>query len=109
MHQHLGWYFINDLGELICHERWRQLFECLANDNSKRRLLLLPCAADGPPFELGWSQLVRPLYAASGAALRRVFDLFDADGNGTIDRSELQVMLRIRYDQERSPLDGAIL
>ena len=38
--------------------------------------------------------LVRPLYDESGAALRRAFDLFDADGSGFIDRSELSVMLR---------------
>ena len=33
------------------------------------------------------------LQAGSRVALRRAFDLFDADGSGEIDRSELRVMM----------------
>ena len=29
-----------------------------------------------------------PIYTSSTAALRRAFDIFDADGNGSIDRDE---------------------
>jgi len=36
----------------------------------------------------------RGLYDDSGLALRAAFDLFDKDGSGDIDRSELSVMLR---------------
>ena len=38
--------------------------------------------------------LVRPVYDDTGVALRNAFDMFDADGSGFIDRSELSVMLR---------------
>ena len=38
--------------------------------------------------------LVRPVYDDSGAALRAAFALFDGDGSGYIDRSELSKMLR---------------
>ena len=38
--------------------------------------------------------LVRPVYDDSGAALRAAFALFDGDGSGYIDRSELSRMLR---------------
>ncbi len=31
---------------------------------------------------------MRPIYTSSTAALRRAFDIFDADGNGSIDREE---------------------
>jgi len=37
--------------------------------------------------------LVCPLYDASGAALRKIFSLFDEDGSGYIDSKELGVML----------------
>ena len=36
---------------------------------------------------------VGPLYEHSHVALRRAFNCFDADRNGTIDRSELRTML----------------
>ena len=41
-----------------------------------------------------FAELVRPVYADSGAALRAAFDMFDADQSGYIDRQELSVMLR---------------
>lgn len=34
-----------------------------------------------------------PVYASSTAALRRAFDIFDADGNGSIDRDEFSSMM----------------
>jgi len=37
--------------------------------------------------------LVCPLYDASGAALRKIFSLFDEDGSGYINSKELGVML----------------
>lgn len=36
---------------------------------------------------------VGPIYSHSERALRRAFDVFDQDGNGTIDRDELRVMM----------------
>merc|ERR1719171_3343976 len=40
---------------------------------------------------------VGPIYEHSELALRRAFDLFDRDGNGSIDRQELaNVMTRLR-------------
>ena len=41
-----------------------------------------------------FTALVRPLYDESSSALRRAFELFDADGSGYIDRPELSLMLR---------------
>ena len=38
--------------------------------------------------------LVRPLYDSSGAALRKIFELFDTDSSGYIDMAELSVMLQ---------------
>jgi Ca2+-binding EF-hand superfamily protein len=40
-----------------------------------------------------FAALVRPLYEQSGEALRRTFELFDADRSGYIDRAECRAML----------------
>ena len=46
-----------------------------------------------------------PIYTSSTAALRRAFDIFDADGNGSIDRDEFSsIMHRLHLlprDDER--------
>ena len=34
-----------------------------------------------------------PIYTSSTAALRRAFDIFDADGNGSIDRDEFSSIM----------------
>ena len=34
-----------------------------------------------------------PIYTSSTAALRRAFDIFDADGNGSIDREEFSSIM----------------
>jgi calcium-dependent protein kinase len=41
-----------------------------------------------------FAMLVAPIYEDSTTALRRAFDMFDADGSGDIDRKELGLMLR---------------
>ena len=38
--------------------------------------------------------MVRPLYDTSGEALRKIFNLFDADKSGYIEKKELLVMLQ---------------
>ena len=39
--------------------------------------------------------MVRPLYDTSGEALRKIFNLFDADKSGYIEKKELLVMLQL--------------
>ena len=36
---------------------------------------------------------MRPIYTSSTAALRRAFDIFDTDGNGSIDREEFATIM----------------
>jgi len=52
-----------------------------------------------------FSRIVGPLYGHSQAALRSAFDLFDADGSGEIDKSELSRIL-VRFPTLNADLDA---
>ena len=79
-----------DLGEL------RHVLRSLGANEADASRILAAADKDGDgtvSFD-EFAELVRPVYADSGAALRAAFDMFDADKSGYIDRQELSVMLR---------------
>ena len=43
-----------------------------------------------------------PIYTSSTAALRRAFDIFDADGNGSIDRDEFSSVWKSEFTARSS-------
>ena len=74
----------------------RQVVRSLGAKESDAARLLAEADADGDgliSFD-EFAALVRPIYDESCTALKHAFEMFDTDGSGYIDRSELSVMLR---------------
>ena len=85
-----------DSNGLIDEAELRLVVSALGADESEASRILREADTDGDGVIsfAEFAALVRPLYDESGEALRRAFEMFDADGSGFIDRSELSLMLR---------------
>ena len=59
-----------------------------------RRMAEIDTNGDGVISYEEFKQMLLPIYQVSGEALRRIFDFFDADGNGSLEKRELEVMLQ---------------
>jgi calcium-dependent protein kinase len=74
----------------------KQVFRSLGSSSAQadRMLEEADTSGDGTISFDEFKKLSLASYSSSGDALRKVFDYFDADGSGFIDRAELSVMLR---------------